>query len=65
MDIGAKVYSSMVCKTLFKIIKLHRCPSQFGSSPGVGYQDGRFFIKTAPFMLVTNTTYQRMLHLLT
>ena len=47
MDIGYKVFSSMMCKILFKIIKLHRCSTQFGSSPGFGCQDGRFFIKTA------------------
>ena len=26
MNIGAKVFSSMMCKILFKRIKLHRCP---------------------------------------
>ena len=47
VDIDAKVFSSMMCKILFKIIKLHGCPTQFGSSHGVGCQDGRFVIKTA------------------
>ena len=47
MDIGAKLFSSMMWKRLFKIIKLHGCPTQFGSSPGFGCQYGRFFIKTA------------------
>ena len=47
MDIGAKVFSSIMCNILFQIIKLHGCPTQFGSSPGVGCQDGRFVIKTA------------------
>ena len=47
MEIGAKVFSSMMCKCLFKVIKVHGCPTQFGSSPGAGFQDGQFFIKTA------------------
>ena len=48
MDIGAKVFISVMCKHLFKVIKAHGCPAQFGSSPGVGCQDGQFIIKTAP-----------------
>ena len=47
MDIGAKVFSGMMCKRLFKIIKLHGCPTPFGSSPGFGCQYGCFVIKTA------------------
>ena len=47
MDIGAKVFCSMMCERLFKIIKLHGCATQFGSSPGVGFQDGCFSIKGA------------------
>ena len=47
MDIGTKVFISMMCKRLFKIIKLHGCPTQFGSSPVVGCQDGHFIIKTS------------------
>ena len=47
MDIGVKVFSSIMCKRLFKIIKLNRCPTQFVSSLGVGFQDIRFVIKTA------------------
>ena len=47
MDIGEKVFSSMMCNILFKMIKLHGFPTQFVSSPGVCCQDGRFFIKTA------------------
>ena len=47
MEIGAKVFSSMMSKRLFKRMKLPECPTQFGSSPGVGCQDGRFVIKTA------------------
>ena len=45
MYIRAKVFRIMMCNRLFKIIKLHGCPTQFGSSPGVGCQDGRFIIK--------------------
>ena len=47
MDIGAKVFSSIMCKHLFCIIKKYECTTQFGSSPGVGCPDGRFVIKTA------------------
>ena len=36
MDIGAKVFSSLICKRLFKIIKKHGVKYQFVSSPGVG-----------------------------
>ena len=36
-----------MCKRLFKIIKLNGCPTQFGSSLGVGCQDIRFVVKTA------------------
>ena len=37
----------MVCKRLFKIINLHGVKYQFGSSPGVGCQEGLFTLKTA------------------
>ena len=47
MDIGAKVFSSMMCKRLFKIINLHGVKYQFGYSPGVGYQDCLFTLKNA------------------
>ena len=47
MDIGAKVFSSMMCKRLFHIINLHGVKYQFGSSPGVGCKDGLFTLKTA------------------
>ena len=47
MAIGDKVFSSIMCKRLFKIIKQHKCPTQFGSPPGVGSQDGCFVIKMA------------------
>ena len=46
MNIGSKVFSSLICKRLFKIIKKHGVKYQFGSSPGVGCQDGTFTIKT-------------------
>ena len=46
MDIRSKVFSSLICKILLKIIKKHGVKYQFGSSPGVGCQDGNFTIKT-------------------
>ena len=46
MDIGSKVFSRLICKRLFKIIRKHGVKYQFGSSPGVGFQDGTFTIKT-------------------
>ena len=46
MDIGSKIFSSLLCKRLFIIIKKHGVKYQFGSSPGVGCQDGTFTIKT-------------------
>ena len=46
MDIEAKMFSSLICKSLFKIIKKHSVKYQFGYSPGVGCQDGTFTIKT-------------------
>ena len=45
MDIGSKVFSSLICKRLFKIIKKHGVKYKFGSSPGVGCQDSTFTIK--------------------
>ena len=45
MDIGSKVFSSLIFKRLFGIIKKHGVKYQFGSSPGVGCQDGTFTIK--------------------
>ena len=47
MDIGAKVFIRIMCKLMFKVIKAHGYPTHFGSSPGVGCQDGQFVIKTA------------------
>ena len=46
MDIGSKIFSSLLCKRLFRIIKKHGVKYQFGSSPVVGCQDGTFTIKT-------------------
>ena len=46
MDIGNKIYSSIMCGQLFKIISKHSMKCQFGSTPGVGCQDGTFTIKT-------------------
>ena len=45
MDIGSKVFSSIMCARLFKVIKKHGVKYQFGSTPGVGCQDGTFTIK--------------------
>ena len=47
MDIREKVFSSMMCKILLKIINLNGVECQFGSSPGVGFQDGLFTLKTS------------------
>ena len=46
MDIGNKIYSSIMCGQLIKIISKHGVKCQFGSTPGVGYQDGTFMIAT-------------------
>ena len=46
MDIGNKNYISIMCGQLFKIISKHGVKCQFGSTPGVGCQDGTFTIKT-------------------
>ena len=46
MDIGSNIFSSLLCKRLFSIIRKHGFKYQFGSSPGVGCQDGTFTIKT-------------------
>ena len=46
MDIGAKLFISLICKRMFKIFKKHSIRYQFGSSPGVGCQDSTFTIKT-------------------
>ena len=46
MDIGHKIYSSIMCGRLFKIISKHSVKCRFGSTPGVGCQDSTFTIKT-------------------
>ena len=46
MDIGSKVFSSILCARIFELIKKHGVKYQFGSTPGVGCQDGTFTIKT-------------------
>ena len=46
MDMRSKIFSSILCTRLFKIIDKHGVKYQFGSTPGVGCQDGSFTIKT-------------------
>ena len=46
MDIGSKIFSSILCTRLFKIIIKLGVKYQFGSTPGVGCQDVSFTIKT-------------------
>ena len=46
MFIVNKIYSSIMCGQLFKIISKHGVKLQFGSTPGVLFQDGTFKIKT-------------------
>ena len=46
MDIGDKVFSSLICQQWFKIIKKHGVKYKFESSPGIVCQDGNFTIKT-------------------
>ena len=46
MDIGNKIYRSIMCGQLFKIIRKHGVKCQFGSTPVVGCQDGTFTVKT-------------------
>ena len=46
MDIGSKVFSSILCTRWFKIIRKHRGKYQFGSTPDAGCQDFSFTIKT-------------------
>ena len=46
MDIGSKIFSSILCTRLFKIIRKHGVKYQFGLTPGVGCQDSSFAIKT-------------------
>ena len=46
MDIGKKIYSSIMCGRLFKISRKHSVKCQFRSTPGFGYQDYTFKMKT-------------------
>ena len=46
MDLGSKIFSSILYTRMLHIIKEHRVKYQFGSTPGVGCQDGSFTIKT-------------------
>ena len=46
MDMGSKIFSSIVCTRLFKIIIKYGVKYQFGSITGVGCQYGRFSIET-------------------
>ena len=45
MDMGSKIFSSILCTRLFKIIDKHGVKYQFVSTPGVGCQYGSFTIK--------------------
>ena len=46
MDLGSKIFSSILCTRLFVIIRKYWVKYQFGSTTGVGCQDGSFTIKT-------------------
>ena len=46
MNLGSKIFSSILCTRLFHIIKEHGVKNQFGSTPVVGCQDSSFTIKT-------------------
>ena len=46
MDISNKIYRSIKFELFFKILFKHGVKYQFFSTPGVGYQDGMFTIKT-------------------
>ena len=45
MDIGSKIFNSILFTILFKIIIKHGVKYQFGLTSGVGCQDGSFTIK--------------------
>ena len=60
IDVGSKLFSSLICKRLFK---KNGVEYQFRSPPGVGCQDGTFRIKQYLIRSKT-TTYHVMLHLL-
>ena len=46
METRNKIYISIMCGRLFKIIRKHGVEFQFGSTPGVGCKDGALTIKT-------------------
>ena len=46
MEIGNNIYINIMRGQLFRIISKHGVKCQFGSTPGVGCQDGTFNIKT-------------------
>ena len=46
MDMGAKFFSSIMCKRTFILIHKYGVKYQFGSTPKFGCQDCTFFIKT-------------------
>ena len=50
MENSNKIYSSIMRGPLFKIISKHGVKCQFGSTPGVGCQDGTFTIKTILYL---------------
>ena len=50
MDIGSKIFSSILCTRLFKTIIKHGVKYQFGSTPGVGCQGRSFTIKTMLYL---------------
>ena len=46
MDIGVKIFRSILCGRVFKIIKANGGEYHFSSTPGVRCQDGSFTLKT-------------------
>ena len=46
MELGKKIYRSIMCGRLLKIVRKHDVKCQFGFTPGVGCQDGTFTTKT-------------------
>ena len=51
INVGNKIYSSIMCGQLFNIISKNGVKCRFGSTPGVGCQDGTFTIKTILHMI--------------
>ena len=46
MDIGAKIFSRILCGRVLNIIKANGVKYQFGYTPGMGCQVGSFTLKT-------------------